>query len=66
MSKHMMPQRSKECMNFKKNAHKFQGRMVRWTKLLVCWYHLPLKKDHPGIVAGDLDGPLEQYGPFSQ
>ena len=39
--------------------------MVRRTKLLVPWYHLPLKMDHLGVVlvASDLDGLLDQYSP---
>ena len=49
----------------------FQGRtcsVVRRTKRLVRQYLLPLKMDHLGVVLvmGELGGPLDQYGPFSQ
>ena len=41
--------------------------MLRRTKLLVHLYYLSLKMDHPGVilVMSDLDGPLDQDGPFS-
>ena len=49
----------------------YQGRtcsMGRRTKLLVRQYLLPLNTDQPWVVLvkGDLDGPLNQYGQFSQ
>ena len=42
--------------------------MIHRTKLFVRQYHLLFKTDHPGVVlvTGDLSGPLDLYGPFSQ
>ena len=50
------------------NPGSVPGSMFRQTEMLIRQYLLPLKTDHLGavLVTGDLSGPSDQYGPFSQ